>query len=178
LGDFVKGSQLEHLPSDIQQGIQLHRKIDSFTDSHPRIVSLRELTPAHLRRMSGVIFDIYFDHLLCRSWSNYTNHSQHSVLEQFYCELSSRKVKVAGRYPLVRERLIEYQWLQDYAKEEACYRAYHHIEKRLRNKIIFAEQAKHFVLQNHQRLDDTFNQFYPELIAYTQHMSESSNFDE
>ena len=37
LADFMKNKDIESLPSNILKGIDLHRKIDSFTDSHPAV---------------------------------------------------------------------------------------------------------------------------------------------
>ena len=35
IADSVKGKKFAQFPERIQQGITLHRKIDSYTDSHP-----------------------------------------------------------------------------------------------------------------------------------------------
>ena len=34
IADHIKGNQFTHLSSEIQQGIKLHREIDTFTDAH------------------------------------------------------------------------------------------------------------------------------------------------
>lgn len=34
IGDFVKGNKYQHYPEMVAYGIQLHRKIDSFTATH------------------------------------------------------------------------------------------------------------------------------------------------
>jgi acyl carrier protein phosphodiesterase len=42
-GDFVKGSKFNHFSVKIQEGIILHRKIDSFIDQHKDVLELKIL---------------------------------------------------------------------------------------------------------------------------------------
>ena len=64
LGDYVKGPLAGRLPAGIEAGVRLHRRIDGFTDSHPVPAALRSLFGPGERRLSGVLLDLYFDHLL------------------------------------------------------------------------------------------------------------------
>lgn len=68
LGDFVRGSDLSAWPATIEQAIRLHRRIDSFTDTHAVTLDARRGLPAPLRRYAGILLDVYFDHLLIRDW--------------------------------------------------------------------------------------------------------------
>ncbi|WP_338063738.1 ACP phosphodiesterase [Alteromonas flava] len=98
LGDFVKGSDLTRFPHELQTGIRLHRAIDSYTDSHPVISQLREHFPPALRRMSGIIIDVYFDHLLCRHWSRIESTQLEHVLAKFYAEINTTNVQLNSRF--------------------------------------------------------------------------------
>jgi acyl carrier protein phosphodiesterase len=167
LGDFVKGADLTHLPQDIQSGIKLHRSIDSFTDHHPDIVALRQCFPASLRRMSGVVIDVYFDHLLCSHWQRFTQNSLNDVVLAFYREIQHRELAIGGRFLSVREGLLQHQWLSDYKHRQSCIRAFYQIEKRLNNRISFAKLADKFLLDMHDEFDATFTSFYPELITFS-----------
>lgn len=71
LGDFIKGShQLGQFSIPVQQGIRLHRAIDSFVDSHELTLDLKSGFPAEYRRYSGIILDLMADHFLARDWSH------------------------------------------------------------------------------------------------------------
>ena len=64
IADRVKGKQYLNFPQEVQQGILLHRSIDSFTDEHPVSKIIRkELFPAH-RHYSSVLVDMFYDHFL------------------------------------------------------------------------------------------------------------------
>lgn len=166
LGDFAKGSRLDHLPEDIQHGVRLHRSVDSYTDKHKDIISLREQFPAPLRRMSGVVIDIYFDHMLCTHWSKFNNLPLQHILAAFYHELQMRSVQVDGRFLAVKQGLLAHRWLADYHHRESCIRAFYQIEKRLKGRVYFAQRADIFIEQHHDAFEKTFLMFYPELIQY------------
>ncbi|HET9034338.1 MAG TPA: ACP phosphodiesterase [Dokdonella sp.] len=72
LGDFVRGRIDSELPIGVQRGIALHRAIDTFTDSHAEIRSLRALFEPAYRRYAGILVDIWFDHLLARDFSRWS----------------------------------------------------------------------------------------------------------
>ena len=42
IADGVKGSNLGHFEKEVQRGILLHRKIDTFTDTHPIVELSKE----------------------------------------------------------------------------------------------------------------------------------------
>jgi acyl carrier protein phosphodiesterase len=59
IGDYVKGRNYEKYPELVRKGIILHRKIDSFTDSHPIVNQSKMHLKKRFRRYSGVIVDIF-----------------------------------------------------------------------------------------------------------------------
>lgn len=166
LGDFVKGSQLQHLPFEIEQGIRLHRSIDVFTDSHPLIIELRQGFPKDIRRMAGVIIDIYFDYLLMQSWKQYSNAHFNTVFTQFYQQLEQFSLPDNTHFNNQAERLRTHQWLNEYLKIETCFRAFLSIESRLKNKVVFANKAQSFLLKYGDKLESSFQQFYPACLDY------------
>ena len=166
LGDFVKGSQLQHLPFEIEQGIRLHRSIDVFTDSHPLIIELRQGFPSDIRRMAGVVIDIYFDYLLMQTWQRYSDTHFNIVFTEFYQQLEQFTLPDNTHFSKQAERLKTHQWLNEYLKIETCLRAFLSIENRLKNKVIFAQKAQSFLLQHAEQLESSFQQFYPECLDH------------
>jgi acyl carrier protein phosphodiesterase len=167
LGDFVKGSDLSHLNDEHQLGVILHRKIDSFTDTHGQVKALRNLFPKSIRRMSGVVIDIYFDHLLCAHWTRFSEPALDNLLEHFYIEIQDYPNNISDRFTHVRHGLLTYRWLADYQHSENCERSFLQIEKRLTNRVIFANEAMQFIQQNESELQARFLDFYPELIEFS-----------
>ncbi|WP_395342483.1 ACP phosphodiesterase [Ningiella sp. W23] len=166
LGDFVKGSDLSHLPKPIQTGIKLHRSIDSFTDSHDSVVKLRQQFPNNLRRISGVIIDVYFDHLLTQHHEHFTDLSLEQVLDRFYRELEDDNLDISERFNLVRNSLIKHRWLENYSQLQACLKAFLQIEQRLGGRITFANEGLAFIQKNAPLFEDAFLSLYPSLTKH------------
>lgn len=172
LGDFVKGSDLSYLAPQVRQGVMMHRRIDSFTDSHSLTSSVRKMFPNNIRRMSGVILDIYFDHLLCKFWDDYNSLSFDHVIEIFYAELAEIQIKT-DRFSRVRQSLLDHKWLSKYQKRSAHQQAFRHIESRLNNKICFADSATDFINANERQLTSVFKSFYPIVIDYAKTLAQN-----
>ena|GEM_PF-29019 len=64
ISDFVKGKKKFDYPPVIQQGIALHRAIDSFTDSHPVTRQATAFFKADYGLYGGPLVDVIYDHFL------------------------------------------------------------------------------------------------------------------
>ena len=169
LGDFVKGNINDTLPQSLADGVRLHRKVDQFTDQHPLVLNLRQKFPDSLRRVSGIVIDIMFDHCLLKQWNNFTQRAESEVLEHFYQQLHEFKGVDHPHFKRLSASLIKSKWLIDYRNLSTCLNAFLSIEHRLKYKIVFAHDAYAFV-QAEQRLFDTiFSAFYPALLEYALH---------
>jgi acyl carrier protein phosphodiesterase len=68
VGDWIKGPLPGCLPPDLARGVALHRAIDSHAETHPAFRRSRARVSPARRRYSGVLVDIFYDHLLARDW--------------------------------------------------------------------------------------------------------------
>jgi acyl carrier protein phosphodiesterase len=64
ISDFVKGKQKLDYPIAIQQGIMLHRFIDSFTDSHAVTRQAKSFFKEAYGLYAGPLVDVVYDHFL------------------------------------------------------------------------------------------------------------------
>src|SRR5690349_12341831 len=72
IGDFVKGRNLDdRFSSGIVKGIELHRAIDEYTDSHPVVAQSKNRLRPKYRHYAPVIVDVFYDHFLAKNWKNY-----------------------------------------------------------------------------------------------------------
>lgn len=135
LGDFVKGPLKGELPTAIEAGIRLHRRVDALADHHPAYrASAAQLDP-RWRRYAGVVLDIWFDHLLSRHWDDW--HEQ--PLEDF-CRDCWRQFRARSRYVpagarMFMERAERFKLLQSYGDEAAVARSLSHVGQRLRRPV-------------------------------------------
>ena len=68
IADAVKGKKYTTYPQKIQEGIILHRKIDSFTDAHPIVKKSASRLFSKYGHYNSVIVDILYDHFLAKNW--------------------------------------------------------------------------------------------------------------
>src|SRR4051812_28673904 len=64
VSDFVKGKVKLSFSGKILTGINLHRAIDGFTDTHPATRKAMEFFRPSYRLYSGPIMDVLYDHFL------------------------------------------------------------------------------------------------------------------
>jgi acyl carrier protein phosphodiesterase len=64
ISDFVKGKQKFDYPFAIQQGITLHRAIDSFTDSHAVTRQAKSFFKESYGLYAGPLVDVAYDYFL------------------------------------------------------------------------------------------------------------------
>jgi acyl carrier protein phosphodiesterase len=62
ISDFVKGKKKFDYPSEVQQGIALHRAIDQFTDTHEATREAKQVFRPAYRLYSGAFVDVVYDH--------------------------------------------------------------------------------------------------------------------
>lgn len=134
LGDFVKGRQTGARPAAIEQGIKLHRAIDAYTDQHPSVTACRLALPLDLRRVSGIITDIAFDHILAKTFTRY-----HPQSLQRFDQLAFERLlkpKHIAFFPeqalLTCQRMRDFKSLLRTQDEDFIARSLMHIGRRLR----------------------------------------------
>src|SRR5688572_23493915 len=77
MADFVKGKPSPSIHPQIVKGIELHRQIDTYTDTHPIVKASKVRLQPTYRKYAGVIVDMYYDHFLAIHWQKYSSVSLH-----------------------------------------------------------------------------------------------------
>ena len=166
LGDFAKGSIEKKYPHEIIKGIYLHRKIDSFTDSHPIFRSSKRLISLNRRRFSGMMIDVFYDHFLAKNWSEYSNIALSDFTNRVYQVLQENKSILPERLKNILPDMIAHDWLASYKEGAAIDRAINGLSRRIKRKNNLSGGVEELFL-NYQQLQADFSIFFPELIDYT-----------
>lgn len=117
LGDFVKGpleSIARHYPHDVVTGIALHRRIDSYADRHPAFRRSRQRVSALRRRFSGVMVDMFYDHLLARHWTAYCTQPLEAFSAEIYALLATNQMLLPARLAQALPGMRRDDWLASY----------------------------------------------------------------
>lgn len=140
MGDFVKGKNFQNYPSEIQQGILLHREIDTFTDNHPAHKSSRDRFRKGYGLHSGIVVDIVYDHFLALNWNNFSTIELELFAQQAYHHIDLNMHIMPTRIQDIAPFIIKNNWLVMYKSLEGIERSLNGMAKRtsLPSKTSFA----------------------------------------
>jgi len=169
IGDFVKGKQWEKYPAGIGQGILLHRRIDSFTDSHPKFIEARVLLKPEFGLYSGIIIDFLYDHYLAKNWDKFSTQNLHQFAGHAHTVLLRHFLRLPLQVQQFLPFLIKNKRLESYATVEGILEAIGIMSKysSLPNK---PTQLKSTWMNDYQYLEENFTAFMPDLVSFSNSM--------
>lgn len=174
IADFIIGNQYKHLPETIQQGIILHRQIDTFTDTHPIVKQSKHRLNKRYKLYNGIIIDIFYDHFLAKNWDHYhpLNLTEFSV--NFYELLTENRDILPPKVIKILPYLIHQNWLLNYAKLEGIERTLIGMNKRTQFQsqmhLAIADLKLHY-----NDFESDFNVFFENLITFSTNKIEQLN---
>ncbi|GAB5550847.1 MAG: ACP phosphodiesterase [Saprospiraceae bacterium] len=163
LTDYLTKKQAEALPLDWQVGVDLHRKIDQFTDRHPAVLEqVTRLRPYHAR-YAPVIVDIFYDYFLIKNWNHFTAEPFSAFCENVYGILIRNLDQVPSPIQPRVQSMVKGSWLSSYGEKAGILYAIDRMSSRTSRPEWLANAAESF--QNeYDSLDQSFMAFFPELI--------------
>jgi acyl carrier protein phosphodiesterase len=171
LGDFVKGNPDLHYKGEVLKWIRIHRKIDSFTDSHSIFRSSKRLISHQRRRYSGIIIDICFDHFLAKNWPRYSSEELPVFIERVYSILDRNKSILPERLKSILPRLISEDWFHSYKSLEGVDSTLNRMSKRFKKDNSLAGSVDE-IARNYSELESNFFSFFPELITFVKQLKQ------
>lgn len=166
IADGIKGKKYRAFPEKIQQGILLHREIDSFTDHHPVVRKSTKRLHANYSHYSGVIVDMYYDHFLSCNWERYCDIPLETFVEDFYGVLRRNYDILPERSKDMMPYMIKDNWLVSYASLEGIDRALTQMNRRTGYKAKL-DQAVNDLREHYEHFENEFTVFFEELIIFT-----------
>jgi acyl carrier protein phosphodiesterase len=168
IGDFVKGKNaLEKFEPEIIRGIEMHRRIDAFTDTHPIVTESKNRLRPKYRHYAGVIVDVFYDHFLARNWSSY--HPE--VLPDYAARVYKLIESFDPILPLAVKNFLPYMvrgnWLVNYAQVEGIQRALTGMARRTPYDSKMDESVMDLV-KHYDAFKNEFDSFFPELSKHAE----------
>lgn len=170
LADILKPAEIAALPADVRDGVQLHRRIDGFTDRHAVVQRSIRRVAAGLGWFSGIVIDVYYDHLLARAWADYADEPLRTFADRCYDLFSAagpalppEGQEFADRFG-ADDRLVRYSTVDGIA--ETLDRVSARIAARMPTRAVRLRDAMPALLAADADLAADFAAFYPELIAF------------
>jgi acyl carrier protein phosphodiesterase len=167
MGDFVKGAIGDRYPPNIKRGIELHRKIDSYTDSHPTTRACRNLYSPARRRFAGIIVDLCYDHFLYRHWPEFSDVKLDGFISRVYDILMTHRATLPARMEAMVPVMISEDWLGSYQDLMGVEKALSRLSKRVTNGDRLLGAIEEIEL-HYRSLEANFLIFFPDLIRFVQ----------
>ena len=165
-GDFVKGRLQGQFAPEVEAGIQLHRRIDVFTDRHPLVdIALGRFSDTR-RRYAGIVLDVFFDHCLARDWRLYADQPLAQFTADVYRVLS-REPQLPERLAKIAPHMVANDWLGSYQEFEVLDQVLRGISRRLSRPEELA-RAMQELRRLYEPLSEDFRLFYPHLQNFAQ----------
>jgi len=165
LGDFIKGTLPVDLPRGLALGVQLHRRIDAYSNQHPGIRISCGRFPQPLRRMAPIFVDIIADHCLARQWSEFSSEPISTFTRRTYEQIAGHKrwLPAAGR------RLLRYMSEEDllasYRHTEVMQQGLRSITRRLDREHLNPALLETAIGQL-EWLEEDFMSYFPDMLVH------------
>jgi acyl carrier protein phosphodiesterase len=164
LGDFIRGAKQKNFSPAIQEGIKLHRYIDSYTDSHPIVVQSKQCIHQPFTRYSGILIDVFYDHFLCQHWQAFYSIPLIDFVQYVYQTLAQYEQQFPERAKFFSQRMKQENILLSYTNIEGIRSTLKRIEQRLRQPNNLSEGIL-YLTQSFHKLENDFLEFYPQLYG-------------
>jgi len=167
LGDFVKGNPDGKFSIEVEQGIRLHRFVDSYTDHHRFIKSVKPLFNKEVRKFSPIALDMFWDHCLAKHWSDFHRSSlaEFSLQAKIIVEKESRQLSqpLPVEFEKVANLVWKGKWFEHYAQISNINFALQRIALRSPR---MAPLGDTFVtlMEHYDQLSELFFELYPDVL--------------
>ena len=166
IADHIRGNNYKEFSKEIQQGIFLHREIDTFTDAHKVVrKSKRRLHPRY-RHYSGVIIDIFYDYFLAKNWNDYSEIPLEIYTKSIYQLFNEIKEELPVKSQNFIKYMIEYDILFNYNNKAGIAKVLNGMNTRTKG-ISQMNLAIEDLEVLEIELQEDFTAFFKDLIAFT-----------
>ena len=165
IADSVKGKAYENYNQEIQKGILLHRKIDTFTDSHPIVSQSKQRLHSRYHKYSPVVVDIFYDHFLAVKWNNYSTVSLNEFAENSYRLMNNNFEILPEKVKFMLPYMIKGNWLVNYSNVEGIRKTLTGMSRRTSFNSGM-ETATEILVQHYSLFENEFELFFEELKNY------------
>jgi acyl carrier protein phosphodiesterase len=168
--DWVKGRARQALPLGIRQGMELHQRIDRFTDVHPLVEQCATLLEERWGRYSPVLVDVFFDHVLSVDWLEHASCERAVVIDCAYAAVRRHYQLLPERAQFAAHALLADDWLSCYATLDGIALSLTRMSARLNmrgHEIELAPAVWDFASHRAQ-FHEAFREFFPQLRRHVE----------
>jgi acyl carrier protein phosphodiesterase len=170
--DMIQGP----LPSDLHDAVasaaKEHHQVDRFTDAHAAFGQTRQrLGEVVDTRLSGILADVLYDHILARDWDRWRGEPLADYLEQAEHSLLGALPYVPARMQMIVRKMIDEQWLASYATVAGIRARLETMSQRLTRRLdrpMSLTISERDLADLDKGLTQDFTMFWPDLLAHVE----------
>ena len=169
LEDFIPNRDRFSFPEGMQEGITLHREVDTFTDSHPEIREAKKIFSPLVRLYSGAFVDVSMDYFLANSLPDKVL-KKHS--EKVYEALRKYEEFLPERLLRIADSMEKDNWLYNYKEDWGI----KYSMQNVLNKAKYLDkdiQVFEVFLNNKPQLQKHFEMFFPDLLHHVKEVNKT-----
>lgn len=176
ISDFIKGKKKFDYPAAIQQGIMLHRAIDTFTDTHEATREAKAVFRPHYRLYSGAFTDVVYDHFLATDPSEFSDSSLLEFSQTTYALLDKQQQWLPDKFALMFPFMKAHNWLFHYRTRQGTGKSLGGVVRRSVH-LTESDTAYHLFEQHYQLLQDCYRHFWADVKPFAQNQFDSLQND-
>jgi acyl carrier protein phosphodiesterase len=164
IGDHIRNKNLDTFTKEVQLGVEMHRSIDTFTDTHPASIAIRETLFNEYRHISRILVDIYYDHFLALHFETFHRQS----LALFNSEITVLLQQHSDVMPVSAQGYLRgmkaQNWLLEYSSIAGIDIILNKMAKR--SSLYPLKIAAKTLEEHYPFFQAQFLKFYPEILDY------------
>ncbi|GEO09410.1 acyl carrier protein phosphodiesterase [Segetibacter aerophilus] len=166
ISDFVKGKKKFDYSKGVQQGINLHRQIDAFTDIHPATKEAKTFLQSAVGLYSGAFVDVAYDHFLANDANEFSDTSLRLHATHTYQILATHNAILPDIFQKMFPYMQSQNWLYNYRSMSGTESSFGGVVRRaayLQSSVeVFELFQKHY-----SALQNCYNDFFPSVKAFS-----------
>lgn len=145
----------------------LHRAIDTACDQHEAFLAAKRELPRALRRFAPIALDVYFDHVLARQFSAFSEKPIEMFTRDCYAALEHHWQHLPGSLRRYYTATAPQNLLSQYTELNTVGRVLGGISRRFRRANPLAEMLPALSARD-AHIEECFHRLMPDLIAVAQ----------
>lgn len=163
ISDYVKGKKKLDYSIEIQRGIELHRKIDTFTDAHEATKQAKQYFKASVGTYAGAFVDVVYDHFLALDVNVFsTSVHLNNFATSTYLLLQNNHQVMPDRFGKMLPYMQQQNWLYNYQFLWGIEKSFEGVVRRA-NYLSSSTTAFEAFQQHYSELQNCYNAFFSDV---------------
>jgi acyl carrier protein phosphodiesterase len=168
ISDFVKGKKKFDYPVRVQNGIDLHRRIDEYTDYHPATKKAKQFLKEACGLYAGSFIDIVYDHFLANDTHEFEEGALGLFAQKTYDQLEAFKKLLPPAFGHFLFHMRNQNWLLNYRSLEGIQHSFQGLTHRAK---YFKDPKPVYdaFIASYEELKNCYDLFFPNLKTFAFH---------